>query len=77
MIKGLLKNFQSILQENDSIVTSIEQSKDLTILSVAELIGSLEAHKKRLGATKKTLLRVLFSLSLMQGLINLDILPRN
>jgi len=65
LIKGLLKNFQSILQENDSIVTTIEQSKDLTILSVAELMGSLEAHEKILSITKKTLLKVLFSLSLM------------
>ncbi|XP_019465377.1 PREDICTED: coiled-coil domain-containing protein 186-like [Lupinus angustifolius] len=39
----------SIPQKYDSIVTTIEQTKDLSTLSVTELMGSLEAYEQRLS----------------------------
>ena len=38
-----------LLEKYDSIVTTIEETKDLTTLSVTDLIGSLEAYEKRLN----------------------------
>ncbi|KAK2968736.1 hypothetical protein RJ640_014012 [Escallonia rubra] len=42
----------SLTEKYDSIVAAIEESKNLETLSVAELIGSLEAHEKRLSRSK-------------------------
>jgi len=39
----------SIPRKYDAIVTTIEQTKDLSTLSVTELIGSLEAYEQRLS----------------------------
>jgi predicted glycosyltransferase len=39
----------SLTEKYDPIVAVIEQTKDLATLSVSELIGSLEAHEKRLS----------------------------
>lgn len=39
----------SIPRKYDAIVTTIEQTKDLSTLSVTELIGSLEAYEQRLN----------------------------
>ena len=38
----------SIPHKYDAIVTAIEQTKDLSTLSVTELMGSLEAYEQRL-----------------------------
>jgi len=38
---------KSITDDFNSIVCTIEKLKDLSILSVKELIGSLEAHEQR------------------------------
>ena len=37
----------SLPERFDSIVTVLKQTKDLTVLSIAELIGTLKAHEKR------------------------------
>ena len=39
----------SISRKYDSIVTTIEQTKDLSTLSVTELVGSLEANEQRIS----------------------------
>lgn len=48
----------SLPEKFDSIVGVLEQTKDLTVLSVTELIGTLKAHEKRIsireeGSTEK------------------------
>ena len=40
----------SLTEKYDPIVTAIEESKDISTLSVTELIGSLEAYEKRLSS---------------------------
>jgi hypothetical protein len=40
----------SLTRKYDSIVAAIEQSKDLTTMSVAKLIGFLKTHDKRLNS---------------------------
>ncbi|XP_024164842.1 uncharacterized protein LOC112171945 [Rosa chinensis] len=44
----------SLIEKYDPIVTVIENSKDITTLSVTELIGSLEAYEKRLSSRNET-----------------------
>jgi len=39
----------SIPRKYDAVVTTIEQTKDLSTLSMTELIGSLEAYEQRLS----------------------------
>ncbi|KAK3012231.1 hypothetical protein RJ639_012240 [Escallonia herrerae] len=43
----------SLTEKYDSIVAAIEESKNLETLSVVELIGSQEAHEKRLSRQTK------------------------
>lgn len=45
----LRKIIISIPLKYDAIVTTIEQTKDLSTLSVTELVGSLEAYEQRLS----------------------------
>ncbi|KAL0309845.1 UNVERIFIED_CONTAM: hypothetical protein Sradi_5926800 [Sesamum radiatum] len=44
----------SVTEKYDPIVTTIEETKDITTLTVTELVGSLEAYEKR---RKQTILR--------------------
>lgn len=44
----------SLTEKYDPIVTAIENSKDITSLSVTELIGSLEAFEKRLSGRNES-----------------------
>lgn len=44
----------SLTEKYDPIVTAIENSKDMTTLSVTELIGSLEAYEKRLSSRNES-----------------------
>ncbi|KAK4399971.1 hypothetical protein Sango_1103200 [Sesamum angolense] len=37
----------SVTEKYDPIVTTIEETKDITVLTVTELVGSLEAYEKR------------------------------
>jgi len=41
------KILRSLIDDFESIVCAIEESKDLSVLSVEELVGSLEAHEQR------------------------------
>ena len=40
-LKSLVKNY-------DDVVATIEQSKDLSVLTIDELLGSLQSHEDRL-----------------------------
>lgn len=47
--QGICENILANLSlKFDIIVTIVEEFKDLSVLSVHELIGSLEAHEQRL-----------------------------
>ena len=50
----------SLLSKFDTIVTIVEESKDLSTLSVHELMGSLEAHEQRLFRHKESSLESTF-----------------
>ncbi|KAK4393534.1 Retrovirus-related Pol polyprotein from transposon RE2 [Sesamum angolense] len=45
--KGRRKLLISVTEKYDPIVTTIEETKDITTLIVTELVGSLEAYEKR------------------------------
>ncbi|KAL0290735.1 UNVERIFIED_CONTAM: hypothetical protein Sangu_2560600 [Sesamum angustifolium] len=44
----------SVTEKYDPIVTTIEETKDITTLTVTELVGSLEAYEKRHKLEEKT-----------------------
>jgi 16S rRNA U1498 N3-methylase RsmE len=61
LIKELLKKILvSFTRKYDSIVAAIEQSKDLTIMSVAKLISFLEIHDKRLSSYEEDFIESVF-----------------
>ena len=43
------KNLISVTEKFDPSVTTIESTRDLTTLSVTELMGTLEAYEQRLS----------------------------
>jgi len=43
------KTLRSLPSKFDHVVAAIDESKDLALLSLHELIGSLEAHEKRIN----------------------------
>jgi len=49
------KILSSLIDDFKSIVCTIKESKDLQILLVEELVGSLEAHKQRRRKKKELL----------------------
>lgn len=52
----------SLTEKYDSIVTAIEESRDLSTLSVTELMGSLQAHEQRLDRRNEATLENAFQL---------------
>ncbi|KAK4403761.1 hypothetical protein Sango_0744700 [Sesamum angolense] len=53
----------SVTEKYDPIVTTIEETKDITTLTVTELVGSLKHMRKGEVGVKKILLKMLFSLN--------------
>ena len=52
----------SLTEKYDSIVAAIEESRDLSTLSVTELMGSLQAHEQRLDRRNEATLENAFQL---------------
>ncbi|KAK2409367.1 hypothetical protein QL285_044797 [Trifolium repens] len=53
-----------IPRKYDAIVATIEQTKDLSTMSVTELIGSLEAYKQRMSRHDENTIENVFQLKL-------------
>ena len=47
------KILRSLMDDFENVVCAIEESKDLSMLTVEELVGSLEAHEQRKKKKKK------------------------
>lgn len=61
LIKGLLKKIlQSLPTKYDHVVAAIEETKDLILLSVDELMRSLQSPEKRLNRSKENSLESAF-----------------
>ena len=51
----------SCIEKYDSVIPAIEESKDIKMLTPIELMGSLEAHEKRLNRRNKNPTKNVFS----------------